>query len=354
MQPPRNELQRDALVLARHLPFIAGAITVALLVAILSGFIIGSGYKGSAIVQVQLNVLPVPGVRQPVILDLARSPAVAEEAARNSSDGSLSSRVSIRERPEGLRVEATGGTQEEAISLANTWAEAIETVINATEVSPASAAALERESANALQQLEEADEALAAANTTGIEPSQEVLNEVSKSLADNQSELASLTRAAEVVRQTPNAPMAQLRIALAGLAVPQEVLGNVDNAQDLLQALELRRQVLEASVQQLTRQLNDLQTQRRQLLPLLLEREAAQNNYREAVRILHAAQLGPITARISQPAERAGGAGLSWPIRLGAAAAFGIVVGIVGAFALDSLPALRSRTGTPEEAKSPN
>ncbi len=361
MEQSENELKRDALVLKRHLRFIIGVLVVALLVAAGTGLIFGSGYSARATVQIQTNVVPLPtAIRQQDILNIARSEEVADEAARTygvNDPDDIEDRVSVTERPEGLRVSANGGSRGDAIDLANSWAAAIETIINASDIGPASSAALERETANAATQLANAEAALAEANTTGIEPTQEVLDEVSKTLADNQAELASLTQATEIARQAvsnSNTPMSQLRIALAGLAVPPEVLASVENPQDLLQALDLRRQVLSSSVQQSIEQLNALQTQRRELLPLILDRDAAQNNYRESVRVLRASELGPITARISDPADRASGAGLGWPQRLGAAAAFGLVVGVIGAFALDALPPMQRWFKSPEEIKSRN
>jgi hypothetical protein len=292
-------------------------------------------------------------------MEMARSDEVDEEAARIygvDDPDDIEDRVSITERPEGVRVQASGGSKGDAINLANSWATAIENIINTADAGAAATAALERETANAQTQLETAEAALAEANTTGIEPTQEVLDEVSKTLADNQAELAGLTQATELTRQAVSngTSISQLRIALAGLAVPPEVIGSIENPQDLLQALDLRRQVLSSSVQQQTEQLNALQTQRRELLPLILERDAAQNNYRDAVRVQRAAELGPITARISDPADEADGAGLGWPQRLGAAAAFGLVVGVIGAFALDALPPMHRWFRSPEEVKSRN
>lgn len=354
----KNELQRDALVITRHLTFIGGVIAVALLVALASGFIFASGYKARAVVQVQTNVLPLPSsIKQPVILDIAKSPEVAQEAVNNYGSGtvsSLSDRVTVTERPEGLRVEATSDSKSDAIRLANTWAAAIETVINSSDIGPAAGEALQRESENAKEQLTDAEQAVASANTNGVEPSQTVLDEVSKSLAADRAELDTLTRATDTVRQavSSGATITQLRVALAGL-VPPEILGSVDNSNDLLQALDLRRQVLQTTVDQEAQQLSTLQAQRRDLMPLLLEREAAQNNYRDTVKTLNAAELGPITARISEPADHTSGAGLSWPQRLGAALVFGVVVGIIGAFVIDSLPPMRRWFKTPQEVKSP-
>ncbi|MFQ5879728.1 MAG: hypothetical protein ACE5IZ_06115, partial [Dehalococcoidia bacterium] len=162
--------------------------------------------------------------------------------------------------------------------------------------------------------------------------------------ADVQRQLFNVEQATTVVRQAigdGTTSVAMLRAALAGLAVPDAASMELDSHQELLQALELRRQILSLSLSRLDQEVDSLERRLQEIDPLLVARDAARANYQEAMQLLQAAQIPTLVARVAAPAATATADGIGWLPRLGAAAAFGLVVGVVGAFGLEALPSIR-------------
>lgn len=349
MQQPEGDLRRDALVVLRHLRFIALVLAVALAVALGSGLLVDATYEATAQVEVQGVPLPLSsGGRALSVVELARSPQVGRQVAIDidvADEAGLAGRVSVAMQTGMpiLLVTARGDSGEEAIALANAWAEEAAAAINSAGSSAPFVGALQRQAESARQRWEEAQRAAtnAGADVGALE---RTLDGEVQALATGERELTNLEQATQLVRQASvdgSASVAQLRAALAGLAVPAEALAGLTSPQELLHALELRHQLLSLSLQRVAGQVDSLRKRRQELEGVAVEREAAEANYKEALRLVQAAQLPPLAAEVKKLAASAAVGGMAWTQRLGAAAAFGVVVGVVGAFGLEALPSLR-------------
>ncbi len=376
MQQPQDELRRDLTVVRKHVWFIAAVFVGAIVVALTAGLAFGASGQATASVEVKVTAVePVFGLTSiaPSLdsyQDLAESPQVVDRVRQKVEAGAsedLLARVEVKgSRPLATSVAALGSTRvgtvsvtaqgdspQKAADLANAWAEALAAEAVNLRADPKLMAGLQ-EQVNLAQQKLEGESGLDSSSGGG-----QGLEEVRQELASKREARAELSTAAANVDQavdflraaqkgSPPPSLAEVRLALAGFlgGGQDEGLLQATSLDELLGGLELRQQLQSGALTGLSQQVDSLASREQALESQAADREAALANYEDAVRSLRAAelaaQLTDVDAKIEDRAA-ASSQGLIWLARLAAGAALGLVVGVVGAFVLETVGPLRRR-----------
>ena len=376
MQQPQDELRRDLTVVRKHVWFIAAVFVGAIVVALGTGLAFGASGQATASVEVKVTAVePVFGLTSiapslDAYQDLAESPQVVDRVRQKVEAGAsedLLARVEVKgSRPQATSVAALGSTRvgtvsvtaqgdspQEAADLANAWAEALAAEAANLRADPKLMAGLQ-EQVNLAQQKLEGESGLDSSSPGGQE-----MEEVRQELASKREARAELSTAAANVDQavdflraaqkgSPPPSLAEVRLALAGFlgGGQDEGLLQATSLDELLRGLELRQQLQSGALTSLSQQVDSLASREQALESQAADREAALANYEDAVHSLQAAelaaQLTDVDAKIEDRAA-ASSQELIWLARLAAGAALGLVVGVVGAFVLETVGPLRRR-----------
>lgn len=375
MQQPQDELRRDLTVVRKHVWFIAAVFVGAIVVALTAGLAFGVSGQATASVEVRVTAVePVFGLKSvapslDAYQDLAESPQVVDRVRQKLGPASGGEDLLARVEVKGSRAPATsvaalgstrvgtvsitaqGDSPQEAADLANAWAEALAAEAANLRADPKLMAGLQ-EQVNLAQQRLEGESGLDSSSGGGQE-----LEEVRQELASKREARAELSTAAANVDQavdflravqkgSPPPSLAEVRLALAGFlgGGQDEGLLQATSVDELLGGLELRQQLQSGALTSLSQQVDSLATREQSLESQAADREAALANYEDAVRSLQAAelaaQLTDVGAKVEERAA-ASSQGLTWLARLAAGAALGLVVGVVGAFVLETVGPLR-------------
>ncbi len=376
--PASNDLRRDLLALRRHLWFVVVVFVVALGAAAASLLVMPSSNEASFRAGVAVSSLPPlfgPDTL-PTMDDFARL-ATSEEALEETSGALEEAGIDVpAEQLAGkLSAEARRGQNaidftvkdddsDTALTIARAWSGVF------AELAPAGAPELQREASLPYQtQLERAEDELdekrqAVADLGGAallgetettataqfgalgasyETKAEALavKEVERSDMQNTLDILRLAAAGEASLSAD-----QLRLLLAGILPADTVLDRSFSAEQATAALELRLAALNSSIASLGQEVQAAESVLGQrssdLERAVSELGAAEENYQVASRLAQSYQVvgDLLTVNVTtlrEPQLDTAGK-LDWLARLGAAAAFAAVVGVLGALALDRIP----------------
>jgi capsular polysaccharide biosynthesis protein len=349
-----DDFHEDLAVVRKHSRFIALAVLGAILVAIASGFVVKSDYRSTAEIETKIEVSPVLfGTTESVVtlntlVELANSEELAMDVADrlqlDDSPSELLDRIRVTSTPatrddleDVIQIRADADSASRAEELANTWADAFVERALVTTADPDVLASLNEQVEDAFARLNAIDPAMERRQ----EQATADLREARTGLAELKLGLTQVEEVLTFIESNPAASIAELLVALApALGEETDVLGTVSNVEELRQGLELRRDVLESSIRTLEERVPELANEEERLRLANGERAAAEFAWQTSIRSLQSSQVAAAsTTIVAQVTERAGGAsgGANWIPRLGAAVAFGLVVGIAGAFALEYL-----------------
>ena len=144
----------------------------------------------------------------------------------------------------------------------------------------------------------------------------------------------------------------QLRLLLAGVLPADTLLEGSLTAQQAATALDLRLRAVDGSIASLRQEAQLLQTAldllSGDLQQALTEMHAAEDNYQAASRVVQSYEVAAATidaeATVLQSPHLNRGGALEWATRLGAAAAIGLVVGVLGTLLLSRMFGRDSRS----------
>jgi hypothetical protein len=356
MTESQDELWRDVSVVLKHIRFIVALFALAIVVAVASGLAASSESRAISEAEIVIEAsTPLFGGTDTVpTLDtfdaLAQSDEVVQTAAQEIGVDPEELRKNItvraverdprdRESVDRLSIEATGASRGQARETAAAVMDAFVAAAEGSQSDPQGLESLQEQETLALQRLQEFDQA-------------EVLElvQVQADLARNRSLIASLKgqvtaieQALELIRAEGSRPLAELVVAISGVLGGSQGTGGIDQAstvEELEQGLELRRQLDEGLTTRAEQEVETLAQRERELLLVTAEGGAAMALYTTAVRNLRAAELAESLTETEITVTERGldsSSGVNWLARLAAAAAFGLVVGVVGAFALELL-----------------
>jgi septal ring factor EnvC (AmiA/AmiB activator) len=241
--------------------------------------------------------------------------------------------------------------ESDALTLAGTWAEVLAEKASATTVDPEAVRSLQAARAATQARLDEVDPTA----TRELASTSADLSNKRQRLIGLRTSIAELDDALAFIRDHPEVSLDELRVALGVL------LAEVDNPpyetpQELANGLQLRRDFLstltpriEAQIEELVQQEEDLSLESAEFAAA---RAALQGTQQNLVTADVLAATATVTADVIPGTSTVSG-GVNWLARIGAAAAFGLVAGVAGAFALEYLgPSLRSwrrRSGWPPQ-----
>lgn len=331
---------RDVAVVVRHYRFIGAVVVLTLLAAVATALIADKTYVATAEANIRLKGLPAGGEQNPAVptletfVNLAKDDTVAEDAARrlgrDASDAdALRSRVSVSSVPAGsgntsrtegkILIRATGASSAEARDLAGAWMEAFRDRARSVQADEQTLESLQQQVDAARRHLE----ALGPAGASGTETVRKL-----------QAEASTLDAALAFLRGPGSAlPADQLRFALGGFLGDESARMLPGSTPEILNALEARRQAVDQGI--------------RHLLPagvgsqdteaLASEAVAARGLYDTALRRVAEARLvtSLVKTEVQASSPTVAASGANWLIRVGGALAFGLVVGVVGAFGLE-------------------
>jgi len=355
---PGHDFRKDAVVVLKHSRFIAVLFLAALVVSLVTGLVADEDFTAKTTVEVE--IAPIPGLaptRNDFVPDagaferLAAGQEVADEVATRLNDGRTAEQLltlidsrSVASTPlnpvETVFIDADGSSEVAARTLGATWTEVYVEKAEATRVDPDALALLEAAEQAARERLRTLDPTASrqlAAVTENLRAARVRLSTTTTSLSGAEEGLA-------FIEAHPEATLADLQIALAAVLAEMNDTP-FDTAAELTDGLQLRRDFLSASLPDIQAEIDALVPQEEELTREATERKAAENALLNAQQALATAQLltetGFVTAAVTSGPSLSGG--VNWPARVGAAAAFGLVVGVAGAFALEYLgPHLRS------------
>jgi capsular polysaccharide biosynthesis protein len=353
-----HDFRTDALVVLKHSRFIAVLFLAALVVALLTGLVADQDYTAKSTIEVEIAPVPVLApTRSDFVPDagtferLAASQEVATEVAARLDDGRTPEQLigligtrSVASTPlnpvETVFIDADGASEAAARRLGSTWTDVFVEKAEATRVDPDTLALLQSAEQAARERLSTLDPTASrqlAAVTENLRAARVRLSTTVNSLSAAEEGLG-------FIEANPEASLSDIQVALAGVLTELNDTP-FDTVAELTDGLQLRRDFLTASAPDIQAEIDELVQQEEELTREASERKAAENALLNAEQALATAQLltdtGFVTASVTGGPSLSGG--VNWLARVGAAAAFGLVVGVAGAFALEYLgPYLRS------------
>ena len=361
-----DELRRDLRAISRHLWFIVLAFIVAIAAAAASFFLVTENPEAAFRTNIVLRRLPPPPGHPelvPSVDDFARlatSPDVLQKtsdtlAAQDIalSPDALASIVAAQPRPKQDTIDfiVEAADSDLSLTIARAWSDAF------ASLAPQAAPQLVRQASVQYQeQLQLAGEELARRRQTVADLGGSPLagaGEVNALVTDYQTKLAAIS-AREVERTTIQQTLdtlrtagplstGQLRLILGSLLPLDSPIDlNVDQAAG---ALDLRLRATDGVLATLRQETQALQTTLQERLPALQvanrEMTAAEDNYYMAASLVQSyetiAQNITVGLPVLRPPSVDNTGTLDWLGRLSAAAAFALVVGVIGALVLDRL-----------------
>ena len=390
-----NELRRDLLALRRHLWFLILVLVVALAAAAVSLFIAPSSNEASF--RHRVDVFSLAPLAEPNTLAtvpttddfarLATSPEALEKTSEtlgqqgvDAAPDELAGKLFAQTRRGQNTIDFTVKTDDSDLSLqiARAWSQVF------AEFAPAQAPDLEREAAQGYQvqleraqaQLEQKRQALAdlgvatlpgetgAGSQTQFSALAATYQAKTGALAQREVERSDVQNTLDTLRNAVDSrtslSTAQLRLLLAGVLPADTELGQSLTTTQAVAALELRLTALDSSLTALRQEIQGLEASLNQrsgsVQQATAELQAAEQNFEAASRIAQSYELVAqqlvvsVTVLKDAHAPRAGV--LDWTARLAAAAAFAVVVGVLGALALERISG-RGRRAAPTAPPRP-
>ena len=372
MAEAQDELWRDVSIVVRHIRLILALLVVALIVAIASGLLTDTTHRARSDAEIQVetaiplsgNIEAAPDLETYGNLAISDDVAAAAASKVGLSAEELKAKISVATTERNIRdpasldrlaITATGDSQAQAEAIAGATMDAFAEAAKVVQSDPEGLKSLQDQEALALEELGKFDK--------------EQVFELAQVQADLQAhrtlisalsqDIASAELALEVLRTQASRPLGELIVAVAGVlggnpggtagieqaASVAELQGGLTLRSDL--ALNLRGKTQS--------EVESLGQREQELLAATAGQESASTLYSTAVRNVQAAVLAgsqtrtevDVTARAIDTST-----GVDWLARLGAAAAFALVAGVAGAFALEFLASFsRQRRQSSEESR---
>jgi len=367
-----DELWRDVSIIVRHLRLILALLVVSVIIAIASGFLTNTTNRARSEADLLLETaIPLSGNAQATpnldtFENLAKSDEVVAAAASKVglTPEELKSKITITTTERNIRdpasldhlaISATGDTQAQAEAIAGATMDAFATAAKAVQSDPAGLKSLRDQEALALEELGKSDQGQVfelAQVQADLQAQRTLISTLSQ-------DVASVEQALELLRTQASRPLGELIVAVAGvLGGGPEGTGGIERASSVAElqgGLTLRSELALKLKENTQTGIEALAKREQELLAATASQSSASTLYSTAVRNVQAATLAgsqtrtqvTITANAVDTST-----GVGWLARIGAAAAFAIVAGVAGAFALEFLASFsRQRLQGNEESR---
>ena len=367
-----DELWRDVSIIVRHLRLILALLVVSVIIAIASGFLTNTTNRARSEADLLLETaIPLSGNAQATpnldtFENLAKSDEVVAAAASKVglTPEELKSKITITTTERNIRdpasldhlaISATGDTQAQAEAIAGATMDAFATAAKAVQSDPAGLKSLRDQEALALEELGKSDQGQVfelAQVQADLQAQRTLISTLSQ-------DVASVEQALELLRTQASRPLGELIVAVAGvLGGGPEGTGGIERASSVAElqgGLTLRSELALKLKENTQTGIEALAKREQELLAATAGQSSASTLYSTAVRNVQAATLAgsqtrtqvTITANAVDTST-----GVGWLARIGAAAAFAIVAGVAGAFALEFLASFsRHRLQGNEESR---
>ena len=367
MAQPQDDLWHDVSIVLKHIRFIIVLFVLALAAAALTGLTANTQNRAKSEAEVDLRpAVPVANSAAAPTLhtieDLAGSDAVIEAAAEKADiePDQIRQRVQVdvierdRRFPDSVDrivIEASGGSRSQAGSTVTAFMDAMVEAVDALRSDPEKLESLRQEQDLALQRFQQFDQA----KVLELGQVQSDLNHERSLLSSLTGETTLIDQALALIDANSSRPVAELITAISGL------LGNVDGGAGLPETssvaslragLQLRRDLVQELIEHTQSGAQTLAQREQELLAATAGQGEALSIYTITQRDLQAAELTGELSETKLTVTVDGvniSSGVNWLARLGAGAAFALVAGVAGAFALEFLHSYwqRWRRGDP-------
>lgn len=347
-----HDFRTDIAIVRRHSRFILLLFAAAIVVAVLTGLAANPNYVATAEVEIEVTNIPTLSSRVELTpkLETFEQLAISDEVAADvatrlqvdQTPSEMQDLISIRavsannaSPADKIIIEATGSSTSGALALANAWADIVAMRAATVSVDPVAVRLLETAEAAALDRLDVTDPTA----TRELASTSADLGNKRQRLIGLRTRIAELDDALAFIRDHPEASLDELRVALIGL-LPEGDDPPFETPQELADGLQLRRGFSSTLIPSVEAQIEDLVQLEEDLSLESAEFAAAQAALQRAQQDLVTADLLIATATVTVdvvPGSSAVSGGVNWLARIGAAAAFGLVAGVAGAFALEYL-----------------
>jgi len=375
MAEAQDELWRDVSIIVRHLRLILALLVVALIAAIASGLLTNTTHRARSEAEIQLETaIPLSGNTEATpdletYEKLAMSDDVAAAAASKVglSAEELRGKITVTTIVRNIRdpasldrlaISATGDTQAQAEATAAATMDAFAEAARALQSDPEGLESLRQQEALALEDLGKYDQQ----QVIELGKVQADLGATRALTSALSQDITSIEQALELLQTQGSRPLGELIVAVAGMLGGPEGSGGIEQAstvEELRGGLTLRNGLAQELKEKAETKVAALALLEQDLLAATTGQRSALAVYNSAVRNVQAAILAGTQTRteVSVTASAVDtSTGADWPARLGAAAAFALVTGVAGAFALEFVTSLsrrrrqRSEKTRPEEA----
>jgi len=375
MAEAQDELWRDVSIVVKHSRLILALLVVALSAAIASGLLTNTTHRARSEAEIQLETaIPLSGNTEATpdletYEKLAMSDDVAAAAASKVglSAEELRGKITVTTTVRNIRdpasldrlaISATGDTQAQAEATAAATMDAFAEAARALQSDPEGLESLRQQEALALEDLGKYDQQ----QVIELGKVQADLGATRALTSALSQDITSIEQALELLQTQGSRPLGELIVAVAGMLGGPEGSGGIEQAstvEELRGGLTLRNGLAQELKEKAETKVAALALLEQDLLAATTGQRSALAVYNSAVRNVQAAILAGTQTRteVSVTASAVDtSTGADWPARLGAAAAFALVTGVAGAFALEFVTSLsrrrrqRSEKTRPEEA----
>ena len=375
MAEAQDELWRDVSIVVKHSRLILALLVVALIAAIASGLLTNTTHRARSEAEIQLETaIPLSGNTEATpdletYEKLAMSDDVAAAAASKVglSAEELRGKITVTTTVRNIRdpasldrlaISATGDTQGQAEATAAATMDAFAEAARALQSDPEGLESLRQQEALALEDLGKYDQQ----QVIELGKVQADLGATRALTSALSQDITSIEQALELLQTQGSRPLGELIVAVAGMLGGPEGSGGIEQAstvEELRGGLTLRNGLAQELKEKAETKVAALALLEQDLLAATTGQRSALAVYNSAVRNVQAAILAGTQTRteVSVTASAVDtSTGADWPARLGAAAAFALVTGVAGAFALELVTSLsrrrrqRSEKTRPEEA----
>ena len=375
MAEAQDELWRDVSIVVKHSRLILALLVVALIAAIASGLLTNTTHRARSEAEIQLETaIPLSGNTEATpdletYEKLAMSDDVAAAAASKVglSAEELRGKITVTTTVRNIRdpasldrlaISATGDTQAQAEATAAATMDAFAEAARALQSDPEGLESLRQQEALALEDLGKYDQQ----QVIELGKVQADLGATRALTSALSQDITSIEQALELLQTQGSRPLGELIVAVAGMLGGPEGSGGIEQAstvEELRGGLTLRNGLAQELKEKAETKVAALALLEQDLLAATTGQRSALAVYNSAVRNVQAAILAGTQTRteVSVTASAVDtSTGADWPARLGAAAAFALVTGVAGAFALEFVTSLsrrrrqRSEKTRPEEA----
>jgi len=375
MAEAQDELWRDVSIVVKHFRLILALLVVALIAAIASGLLTNTTHRARSEAEIQLETaIPLSGNTEATpdletYEKLAMSDDVAAAAASKVglSAEELRGKITVTTTVRNIRdpasldrlaISATGDSQAQAEAIASATMDAFAEAARALQSDPEGLESLRQQEALALEDLGKYDQQ----QVIELGKVQADLGATRALTSALSQDITSIEQALELLQTQGSRPLGELIVAVSGVLGGPEGSGGIEQAstvEELRGGLTLRNGLAQELKEKAETKVAALALLEQDLLAATTGQRSALAVYNSAVRNVQAAILAGTQTRteVSVTASAVDtSTGADWPARLGAAAAFALVTGVAGAFALEFVTSLsrrrrqRSEKTRPEEA----